>query len=181
MKQRIATWLVNWIIARAQRTPYFHLEGYMQRWWLLGGSARDRRPDAELGWKRTWLDRFIGRFIAIRVHRIISSDDVRALHDHPWWFVTVIMRGGYLEVLPIDQEQPPERDRYDTNNFWRAPGDVVFHRGADRHRLELGQGRECWTFFIMGPISRDWGFHTADQGWVYWQHYLKAWHRPNDA
>jgi hypothetical protein len=177
--RRFIEWLVARVIARAQRTPYFHLEGYMERWWFFGGSARDRREDHELGWERTWLDRLIGRFVAVRIHRIISSDDVRALHDHPWWFVTVIMRGGYLEVLPEDQGQPASCDRYYNRKIWRRPGSVVFHRGTDRHRLEIRPGSECWTFFIMGPVWRDWGFHTH-HGWVYWRDYLKSWARPAD-
>ena len=27
--------MVSWLIRRAQRTPYFHLAGYMERWWLV--------------------------------------------------------------------------------------------------------------------------------------------------
>lgn len=27
--------IANWLIRRAQRAPYVHLPGYMNRWWLV--------------------------------------------------------------------------------------------------------------------------------------------------
>ena len=107
-------WLADRLIARAMRTPYIHLEGYMNRWWLI--------PYNRFG-------------IAVRIHEILRSDADRDLHDHPWWYVTIILRGGYWERTE-DYGWPIERDL-----------------------------RHCWTLFITGPKRKDhvpehscWGF-----------------------
>lgn len=63
MKRSFFTRFGDYLIARSAKTPYFHLEGYMERFWLL-----------PYGWY----------VIAARVHHILKSDDDRAFHDHPW-------------------------------------------------------------------------------------------------
>jgi hypothetical protein len=136
------TRIADAIIARAKRTPYIHLDGYMNRWWLL--------PYNRFG-------------IAARVHQILRSDEDRHLHDHPWWYVTIILRGGYLE----------HTDRGgDMDLKWYGPGSVLFRRASHYHRLVLRRGvgeslynYPCWTLFITGPKRKDhdpehscWGF-----------------------
>src|SRR5208282_805597 len=77
------TVLVNWFIIgwMAPENVYFHLEGYMERWWI-------RRPKE-------------GRKWTCRLHHILRSDEDRHLHDHPWPYVTIILKGGYWEVTPV--------------------------------------------------------------------------------
>ena len=58
MKLPLPIWLVDRLIARAMRTPYFHLEGYLNRWWLL--------PYNRTGY-------------AARIHQFLRSDDDRHL------------------------------------------------------------------------------------------------------
>jgi hypothetical protein len=160
----------NWAIRRAMKRPYFHLDGYMQRYWLVGGSWRDERPDDQLGWKRTWLDSLIGRFIGIRVHHILRSDSERHLHDHPWASVSLILRGGYAEIMPIEQSQDMKLDMNLLRSRNRWPGDIVVRKAAHRHRLVKYSDMECWTLFAMGPRSKRWGFYTPE-GWVHWSDY----------
>jgi len=169
MRIWIPKMVVSAIIARAQRTPYFDLKGYMQRWWVKkprghdASAAEDGRRDTSWG---------------ARVHRTIRSDAGRDLHDHPWWNVSIVLRGGYWEVMPTDQEQPAKWDsRPETSllrghrRVWRGPGSIVFRRATDRHRLEIPDGGEAWSLFIMGPWQRNWGFHTPTQ-WVPWRDYI---------
>ena len=148
--------IVDRIIQRAQRTPYFHLPGYMNRWWLVpyigAGSATDigcgpvswRRPIAKML-------QFFG--IAVRVHEILRSDAGRHPHDHPWWFVTIILRGGYIET--VYNEQGKLRDV----NYW-GPGTILFRRASSWHRLTLPEQDSTWTLFITGPKSQTWGFNV---------------------
>src|SRR5688500_6187293 len=35
----------------------------------------------------------------VYVHRILAPDPGLDLHDHPWPFVTLILRGGYVEEV----------------------------------------------------------------------------------
>lgn len=40
----------------------------------------------------------LGRLGSLRLHRWFSSDDKRAPHDHPSDFITLILRGAYIDV-----------------------------------------------------------------------------------
>ena len=108
---------------------------YLRRWWII---PRNR-----------WFN--------IYLHHIRRPDDDRALHDHPWWNASIVLRGGYLEVRPIG---------YKT----RRPGSVVIRRPLTAHRLVPLSG-DCWTLFITGPRVREWGFHCP-KGWVVWTDFV---------
>lgn len=80
MKIPMPAWLATGLIERALRTPYFHLyhaDGslYMARYWLR------RHAAGSSAW-------------AARVHYLATPDEDRHLHDHPWDFVSIVLRGG---------------------------------------------------------------------------------------
>jgi len=144
--------LLAWGIALCRfRAPDFVIGApeapYMRRWWVI---PRNR-----------WFNLYL--------HEILRSDDDRALHDHPWFNCSIVLRGGYWEVLPENRPTgswpvPPTRSR------WRGAGSVVLRRPSTAHRLVIGaQGIEglgpCWSLFVTGPVVRDWGFWCA-KGWV---------------
>jgi hypothetical protein len=143
--------MIDALIERAKQTPYFHLEGYMERYWLV--------PYNDTG-------------ISIRIHHILRSDEDRHLHDHPWPSTSVILKGGYWEIMPEDQQQDPALDATKRVRVWRKPGDVVNRAANDRHALELPDGQTAWSMFIMsGGNAQAWGFYTP-AGKVYWRDYL---------
>jgi hypothetical protein len=154
----------DWVIRRAQRTPYFHLEGYMERWWLLRlgrwGMHDNETPQAQ-GPRP---------ILAARVHHILRSDSGREFHDHPWPFVTIILRGGYTEVRPIIEEYPWVQLVGEARRYY-PPGSILFRRASDWHRLELEPGTTAWTLFITGPQLQRWGF-LVDGVKVYWRTFL---------
>lgn len=93
---------------------------------------------------------------SVRLHDWTASDHDRALHDHPWDSVTVVLDGELIEHGP-------------TGSQHLTVGDVVTRQAATPHRIELVTPT-ARTLFTTGPIVRDWGFHT-DQGWVAWHEY----------
>lgn len=95
------------------------------------------------------------RFLNIYLHRFHRSDDDRALHDHPWWSVGMVLRGGYWDVTPLGRK-------------WLRPGAVKVRSPETAHRVELPEGSESWSLFITGPRVREWGFHCP-QGWRHWR------------
>lgn len=113
---------------------------YMHRWWAI--------PRNE--------------FANVYLHRIMHSDDDRALHDHPWDNISVVLSGRYLEHMP-GMSGPVER----------KAGDVVTRRARDAHRLEMLPGEEAISLFITGPKVREWGFHCP-KGWVPWFEFVDA-------
>lgn len=144
--------ILRWAEARQ---PDFVIGGqerpYLRRWWLI-----PRNP-----------------VFNIYVHQFLRSDDDRALHDHPWLFnCSILLDGEYLEHTPAGK-------------FHRRAGDWKFRWGPAPHRVELFgdegdppvrpfmEAVPCWTVFITGPRTREWGFHCP-QGWVHWKKFTST-------
>lgn len=96
------------------------------------------------------------RFFNIYLHKFGRSDDDRALHDHPWYSVSVLLRGEFLEHSFKGKRHIP----------WLFP---VFRTAKFAHRLEVVKG-PVWTIFITGPRLRDWGFYCP-KGWRHWKEF----------
>ncbi|MDD2878559.1 MAG: hypothetical protein PHZ23_15175 [Acidiphilium sp.] len=100
------------------------------------------------------------RFWNIYVHRFLQSDDDRALHDHPWPSVSVLLDGQYLEHLPGGR------------TVLHGQGAIILRSAKSAHRIELTSG-PVWTLFIIGPHVRDWGF-LCPQGWRHWREFTSG-------
>jgi hypothetical protein len=107
------------------------------------------------------------KWFNIYLHNIKRSDEDRALHDHPWWNISLVLKGGYFEVVPLFKDPGlPGIVR-----FWRKPGSCVFRWPASAHRLEVVDGCDVWTLFITGRRIREWGFWCG-QRWVDWRTFV---------
>lgn len=147
--------LINKLIERAKRTPYetlYHADGsiYMERDWLIGGRGKD---------------------FSARLHRIHTHDLDRHMHDHPRDFISVVLRGFYIEVRP---RYPNSRvfnhvGREVCDGIARTAGSIAYRRATDRHLIHYVSPDLLTLFIQLGP-KRDWGFHTED-GWVHWEEY----------
>lgn len=142
------------LIRYAEKHPYFHLPGYMERYWIIP--------------KKPYLP------FAARLHHILRSDNDRDLHDHPWDYASYILDGGYWEILPKSQKQPfaDDRDENNVTKTWWGPGSFRTASATTRHRLIVPAGKTAWTLFIHRPKSRDWGFGTPN-GWVHNEQYFQ--------
>jgi hypothetical protein len=103
----------------------------------------------------------------IFLHKFLKSDP-DDLHDHPWPYFTVILKGGYWEWVPQFNSEGQTTGEIAK---WRAPGHFRYCAAHNFHRIELDPGVECWTLFMPGPQQREWGFATR-QGWVQHEQYL---------
>ena len=104
----------------------------------------------------------------IFVHKFLKSD-TEDVHDHPWPFLTVILRGGYWEWRP--QFDAKGRKTGEIAR-WCGPGSFRWASASQYHRVELDPDVECWTLFMPGIKQRDWGFLVRNQ-WIQWEQYLK--------
>ena len=93
------------------------------------------------------------------LHKFLKSDP-DDLHDHPWPYATLILKGGYWETTP-------------EGRFWRSPGHFRVCKANSLHRIELDPSVECWTVFMPGPKQREWGF-IKNGTWTQWEKYLAA-------
>jgi hypothetical protein len=128
---------------RERRLPDYVIGGlanpYMLRWWVI---PRNR-----------WLN--------IYLHEVIRSDDDRALHDHPWANLSILVEGSYVE------------HRIAAGGIrhlaLRTAGDVKLRAPSAAHRLEVIPGTRAVSLFLTGPVVRHWGFHCPEAGWRHWQ------------
>ena len=101
------------------------------------------------------------------LHKFLKSDP-DDLHDHPWPYFTVILKGGYWEWVPQYNDQG---EKISEIAKWRAPGHFRFCSAKSFHRIELDPMVTCWTLFMPGPQQREWGFATR-KGWTQHEKYL---------
>lgn len=132
-------------------------------------------PDCPL-FKRTNIVRFKSG-LSLRVHQFFSNADDRDVHDHPWWFITFVLRGGYTDMIPCkvcngDEGGCPWCGHHEqglavgTN---MRPGTIRFRSANHRHRTMVNP-TGCTTLVITGPVSRRWGFWRTGE-WYPWRKY----------
>lgn len=103
----------------------------------------------------------------IFLHKFLKSDP-DDLHDHPWPYATLILKGGYYEWVP---EFNNKGEKIVEIRHWRGPGHFRISPASSYHRVELCEGVECWTLFMPGSKQRDWGF-LKNGHWIQWEKYL---------
>lgn len=144
--QLIAQWL---IVRTLRRQPDFVIAGrtgtYLRRWYLI-----PRNP-----------------IFNLYLHRFMESDDDRALHDHMYFNLSIILarevEGRRLYKGPAYIEITRR------GSYQRAVGQVIARAPWTMHRITLPAGYEgreepVWSLFITGPRIRQWGF-LCPQGW----------------
>ncbi len=111
----------------------------------------------------------------IFLHQFLSSDPAD-LHDHPWPYITLILKGGYWEWEPIFNDAGC--DIIGEQKIWRGPGHFRIRRANTFHRIEVEPTVDCWTLFMPGPQKREWGFLThanwaiQTQKWIQHERYI---------
>lgn len=85
------------------------------------------------------------------LHKFLKGDPDH-IHDHPWPYATLILKGGYWEITP-------------KGRFWRGPGHFRICSANSFHRIELEPSVTAWTLFMPGPQQREWGF-DVDGTWM---------------
>lgn len=105
---------------------------------------------------QNYLQRFYliprNRYFNIYLHKFTGDDLREDLHDHPWNFISIMLRGGLLETTL-------------TKSGWyvtrRVPRFLPRFCGARRqHRFQLPRNKKsAVTLVFTGPRFRDWGFY----------------------
>lgn len=146
--------------------------------WALGKAFKIERINGDGACETTLYRWTLARAFgcAAYLHRFVADDWSSDFHDHPRRFVSIGLRGGYIEVTP-----DPKHHRPTFGGAWRpfvAPWARSFP-AEHRHRILLladpnhpGRSRECWTLVFVGRLSRPWGFwHEGD--WIPWRQYVE--------
>ena len=163
---------------------------------------RQRMPDVIIGGEaRPYMLRWHviprNRVFNVYLHHFLRSDDDRALHDHPWWNLSWLLKGRYVEVvfrdpelgheggtriIPRDEGALATRGAHHAHRILLYPiSAVTVARAYERRVLQALEPEKLanetpipvWTLFITGPRLRDWGFYcpkaSAAGGWRHWK------------
>lgn len=140
---------------------------YLQRWYLV---------------KTRWGSLYL--------HKFCQSDDDRALHDHPYHNVSLVLSEGYYEVMRV-KDAPLNLFNVKDHFFfeevsepfqgavielkligvWTSEGTVRSRKATMPHRIEIIPDSNPVTLFFCGPRIREWGF-WCPQGWVPWTKFV---------
>lgn len=130
---------------------------YMLRWWLLPRN----------------------RWVNVYLHHFLRDDDDRALHDHPWHSLSVLLSGRLIETYaPVACRAAEPAHQVERTH---AVGAIVWRGCRFAHRLALPLGsdlapRPAVTLFITGPRVREWGFwcpaSSPAGGWRPWRKFV---------
>lgn len=120
------------------------------------------------------------RWFKIRLHHILLSD-YDCLHDHPWNFISIILKGGYFEKyswlqhLEIRYGFIRRKLLFEDLDFvrktWYGPFSFLYRRAEWKHALEIPEGKSCWSFVVMFKPRRKWGFWTKAGKWIFHKDY----------
>jgi hypothetical protein len=105
----------------------------------------------------------------VYVHQLLGPDKEDP-HDHPWSFVSVVLRGGYTEdFYPFPHLAAARVVPFFRRQEWRR-GSAHRMGTATAHRITHVLPGTVSLIFV-GRRKREWGFFPAGGGWVPWKEY----------
>lgn len=107
------------------------------------------------------------------IHKFHTSDP-GDVHDHPWPYATLILKGGYWEWTPVFNSTG---QMIAEKSAWRGPGHFRICSANSYHRIELQEGVTPWTLFMPGPQKREWGFLVKNK-WIANGDYIESSREP---
>lgn len=95
-------------------------------------------------------------------------------HDHPFSFMTFILKGGYIErVYTINK-----------NGTWTSelvhhyPGDSHLVIANHIHKIEELPTGECWTLILPFPKLKDSGFYRFEENSILFRYWYENEFKP---
>lgn len=103
----------------------------------------------ELHFRRWGIDAFI---FGIYIHQIYKADEDKHLHDHPWDYISICLKGSFMEecVKKVNIIKP---------------GNVIIRKANSFHKIKDMITPAVTTLFMTGPRRRKWGYDVNDK-WV---------------
>lgn len=98
---------------------------------------------------------FVTPLGSLRLHHFLRSDVDRHPHDHPWWFITLVLKGEYTDLAEIMRDGRHAVFMQDC----LKRGSIRFRPALHRHWVHTDG---CWTLIVTGRNRRSWGFWDRD-------------------
>jgi hypothetical protein len=152
----------------------------LMRRWTIFVSYEGQRDENVLFRAPSWFP-----FKLLIHHFLPDTEDVDP-HDHPRPLWTLILKGGYLDLVPCmycKGERYPVIDKGRT----RCPvckgrglelGEEMTrgrfrHRPAEHRHVTKVSSAGAWTLCLMGPKQREWGFWRHGKLWQWFKYEQK--------
>jgi hypothetical protein len=99
-------------------------------------------------------------WFGVYLHKIGTPDSRPTLHDHPWNFVSVVLWGGYDEMVPWIKHADQQLIRPHVVRWINRKRAEDFHFISRLHRTPT------WTLMFTGRRRRVWGYRDGDGVWT---------------
>lgn len=99
------------------------------------------------------------RWFSIYIHGIYATDQDKHLHNHPWDYKSIVLKGSYIEET---------NSGTNTLQF----GTITSRNGKDYHKIKTLLTKSVYTLFIVSPVKRVWGYQV-DGSWMNHEEYRK--------
>jgi len=76
----------------------------------------------------------------IFIHEMLDNDHGNGVHNHPYPYLTIILKGGYWETL-------------ENGIFWRKTGYIGIRSANRLHRVDINKNQKPITLFFSGPYG----------------------------
>lgn len=106
------------------------------------------------------------------IHQFHADDDA-CTHNHPWPFLTLIIRSGYWEY--VGKSSDPE---VQARGFhWRKPWRLYWRPASWAHRIICDKQKpKPMTIVFVGTKVQGWGFFDKLGQFIPWRQYEHAKH-----
>ena len=88
------------------------------------------------------------RWFAIYIHAIYKADEDKHLHNHPFNFFNIILKGSYTERLPNFKLNP------------RFAGNSVYRQRDQFHKIDDLHSPVVYTLNVMWNFRDTWGYEV---------------------
>lgn len=110
-------------------------------------------PHRDIGWREideefTRYTLLATRWFTVYLHRLNAPKWHPECHDHPWSFVAILLRRGYMEQI-------------NGKTHRRRVGSILWRPAETVHNIITPFG-VSWSVILTGPHRRAWGHVKCD-------------------
>lgn len=87
------------------------------------------------------------KWFSIWIHGIYESDQDLHLHNHPWDFKSIVLKGSYIELT-------------EKGFVWQTPLKFNSRNGENFHKIYKLLTPVVYTLFFVTPTKREWGYEV---------------------